>query len=361
MPQVLLTYYTYWLLQNLRYNNREDVRHIRKEIMFTIMLSGLIVVATSAGAYAQTVNVTIGYPNNSNGDLGITSGSNWIGQFPITIATDGTTSSTEAYCLNYDSTIYEGSTYQANIAAANDTAEWRAVSYILSWYTPTDNDGAAIDQVAIWRLLDNYNPSEVNLPASIENAAVNLVAIANGKDVVRPGDQLIWVSPSSGNVTANPNQTVTFQVQLNNSTGAPRSNVQINFNATLQSTSGESLTLNSTYVNLMQSFTNTNGIAQVNVTVPSDTLLGSTIKVQASTQSAWSQEYLDLTSYTTSTQNLIGAGPVLNLTASTNISIMGFIMVLPESAYGALTTIVTFAAALIIYSKLKQPTKKAIP
>jgi hypothetical protein len=70
---------------------------------------------------------------------------------------------------------------------------------------------------------------------------------------------------------------------------------------------------------------------------------------------------LDLTSYTTSTQNLIGAGPVLNLTASTNISIMGFIMVLPESAYGALTTIVTFAAALIIYSKLKQPTKKAIP
>jgi len=326
---------------------------MKKELVFTAMLLGLIVTAMSAVAYAQAVGVTIGYPSNSHGDLGITSGNCWIGQFPITITSGGTSYSDEAYCLNYDGTIYEGSTYQANIAAAPDTAQWRAVSYILSWYVPTDNNGAAIDQVAMWRLVGNYNPSELNLPSAIETAAANLAAAAYGKDVVRQGDCLTWISPSTGSTSANPGQTVTFQVQLTSSSGTPRPNVQIDFSAILQ----PSQTLSSTYVNPMQAFTGNNGKAQVSVTVPSDAPYGSTIKVQASTQSVWPQEYLDLTNNNPSAQDLIGIGPALNLTVSTNIYVLGYIMVLPESAYGALAAIVASAVAFIIYNKLKQPTK----
>lgn len=306
----------------------------------------------------QTVNVTVGYPNNSNGDLGITSGNAWIGQFPIQVASEGTTYSVEAYCLNYNNTIYEGSTYQANLVAANDTAEWRAISYILSWNAPTDNNGAAIDQVAIWKLTGNYNSAEFNLPSSIENASTNLATTASDKDVVRQGDQLNWITPSAGNTTANPSQTVIFKVQLTNSSGVPRPNVQIDFNATLQPSSGPSQTLNSTYISSIQGFTDNNGIAQINVTVPSDVIYGSTINVQASTQSAWPQEYLDLTHYTSSAQNLIGTGPALNLTMATKIYIIGYVNVLPESAFGALSAIGAFAAAFIIYSKLKHPKKQ---
>jgi hypothetical protein len=328
------------------------------EVVFVVLLLGLMVTAMSAVVFASApVNVTIGYPNNSNGDLGVTSGSYWIGQFPIQVSSGSTSNSGEAYCLNYDSAIYEGSTYQADISPANDTAQWRAVSYILSWYAPTDNNGAAIDQVAIWRLIDNYNPSEFNLPSTIETAAINLVGNATGKDVVRQGDQLNWISPVAGNTSANPNETVMFQAKLTNSTGAPRLNVQIDFNATLQPPSGPTQILNSTYVSSNQTFTDNNGVAQISVTVPSNAPYGSTIKVQASTQSAWPQEYLDLTTYTSSTQNLIGTGPALELTVSTNISIMGLIQVLPESAFGAVSMIVAFSAAFVIYIKLKQPRK----
>jgi hypothetical protein len=307
----------YWLFGNCAYVQscgtqyivKEDVWYMKKKIALTILLSALIITAMSSIVLAQTVNVTIGYPNNSNGDLGITSGSNWIGQFLIQINSGSTTSSGEAYCLNYDNTIYEGSTYPANITLANDTAQWRAISYILSWYTPTDNNGAATSQVAIWRLIDNYNPSIFNLPSSIETAAANLAATATSKDVARQGDHLAWITPGTGNTSAAPGQTTTFQFQLTNSSGTPRPNVRIDFNATLRSPIGTIQTLNSTYITSAQSFTDSNGKAQVTITVPSDTAFGSTLKVQASTQSIWPQEYLDLTSYTSRAQNLIGPTP----------------------------------------------------
>ena len=54
------------------------------------------------------------------------------------------------------------------------SGEQSATSY--AWYSPTDNNGAAIDQVAIWRLIGNYNPAEFNLPSTIENNATALAA-----------------------------------------------------------------------------------------------------------------------------------------------------------------------------------------
>jgi hypothetical protein len=337
------------------YLNRQDVRNMRKQAALTVILLTLIITTISAFAYAQTANVTIGYPSNSNGDLGITSGSYWIGQFPVQITLGTSTYTDEVYCMTYDGTVYEGSTYQAQIAPVNDDATWRAISYILSWYPATTNNGAAEAQDAIWRILGGYNPSEFNLPSSIENAGINMAENATGKDVVRQGDQLKWVSPVTGNVTALPGQTVTFQVQLTNSTGTPRPNVQIDFNATLELSTGTTELLNSTYVSSAQAFTDGNGIAQVAITVPSDTPLGSAIKVQASTQSVWPNEFIDLTSQTSSAQNLIGLGTTLSLTVSTDISVTGFIQVAPESAIGSITSFAAFAAAFVVFMKVKRP------
>jgi len=57
--------------------------------------------------------------------------------------------------MNFDRTVYAGSTYPAELASVMDTAEWRAVSYILTWYNPSvDNGAAAANQVAIWRILN---------------------------------------------------------------------------------------------------------------------------------------------------------------------------------------------------------------
>jgi hypothetical protein len=42
---------------------------------------------------------------------------------------------------------------------------------------------------------------------------------------------------------------------------------------------------------------------------------------------------------------------------STSIAITGFIMVLPESGIGAISSMVAFGAGFIIYSKLKHSTK----
>ena len=327
-----------------------------KKALLTLLLIGFMAVGMVSVAFAHTVEVTIGTPSNSNGDLGTTSGSYWVGQFPITITyNNGTQKTVEVYCLNYDNTVYEGSTYQASIVNANNTAQWRAISYILSWYAATSNNNtaASVAQVAIWRTLGGYNPSEFNLDQSIETQATNIAAAANGKDVVRQGDHLTWITPTKGNTTAMPGQSVTFQLQLTNSTGYPRPNVQIDFNATLQS-SGSSSLLDSTYVSAMQVITDSNGKAQITVTVPANAPLGSTIKVQASTQSVWPQEYVDLTNYTSSAQNFVGATPSYTLTTSTNLSISGFVLVAPESAIGALSAILASAAAVVVYNKYKR-------
>ena len=67
--------------------------------------------------------------------------------------------------------------------------------------------------------------------------------------------------------------------------------------------------------------TDSTGMAQVTVTVPSTAAVGSTITVTANTQSVWPTEYLDLLNYDSGAQNLIGVGPALNLIASLTDSI----------------------------------------
>jgi hypothetical protein len=75
-------------------------------------------------------------------------------------------------------------------------------------------------------------------------------------------------------------------------------------------------------------FTDSEGMAQVSVTVPSNAPIGSAITVTAHTQSVWPTEYLDLLSYNSGAQNLLGVGPALNLTTSSNASVSKSLTVL---------------------------------
>ncbi|MCL4429850.1 MAG: hypothetical protein M1167_03760 [Chloroflexi bacterium] len=342
---------------------------MKKASMYTLTLLVLACTALAMSATVRAsdpaVSVYILDPTNpANGGLGQTSGGYWVGQIPITI-NDGSSPAyrTVGYCMDFDRVIYIGGTYPATITPVTDDAEWRAVSYVLTWNNPANNSAAAADQVAIWRLLNqtrgtNYY-KESWLDTSIDNAGNAVATQAWGKDVVRQGDQFRWVSPISSNlsaVQANAGQTVTFAAQLTTSTGAPRANVRVNFNATLNY-EGQSTLLNSTYVTPMTAFTDSQGMAQVSVTVPPSTLLGATIAVEASTQSIWPQKYVDVTD--PSTQDLIGLGTTYQLTLSTNVSIFGYIQVLPESPIGTLAAFGAVGGGFAVWVKFKRSKKQA--
>ena len=343
---------------------------MKKSVLVVMLLVAVMFTAIIATVYAQTIDVTIGAPNSSN-SLGVPSSNGngyWIGQFPITIDTGTQTTTGQVYCMTSSGTVYEGASYQATEALVpTGSPTWQEISYILTWNAPTTGDEAAIDQVAIWELL-GQNPtgtppqySDFTLDQSIITQATNLVSSDSGMNVALQGDKLTWLSPFSGlsgSTPANPGETIPFQVQLSDSSGDVKSNVQIDFTASI-TPAGSSLStpLDSSFVSPTLAYTDDDGIAHVSVTVPPDAPYGSTVTVTASTQSVWPVEYLDLTTQNPGTQNLIGVSPALSLTTSYSIHISGTIFVLPESAWGGLSALVACAASFIIYYKVKPHTK----
>lgn len=300
--------------------------------------------------------------NTANGGLGQTSNGYWVGQIPIQITSGTTTTQAQSYCMNFDRDISIGGTYSATLASAVDSTEWKAVSYLLTWNNPTTNSEASANAVAVWRLLNQTRGTpyfrESWLSSSIDNAGNTLATAAYGKDVVRQGDTLAWVSPITGNMSSiqgAPNQTYTFIARLTTANGDGRANVKILFNATL-TTGSQTLLLNSTYVSASSVFTDSQGYAQVQVTVPSDANLGSMISVSASTKSIWPQRYIDVS--TSSVQDLLGIGEALQLTVQTHVSIYGFITVLPESPIGPIAALGGFGAGFVVWVKIKKPKQK---
>ncbi len=331
------------------------------QITLNILLFACIAFAAIATVKADTaVSVYIQDPTNpANGAKGVSCSGYWVGEIPITITGDSTQAyKTVGYCINFDQLIHIGSTYSATIAPAVDTAEWRSASYLLTWNYPTNNSQGAAAQVAVWRLLNQtrginyYIEPWMNL--DIDNAGNLLAAQAVGKDVVRQDDNFQWISPVTGNasgVSANSGETVTFTVQLTNSTGAPRANVRVLFNATL-SFEEQTEVLNSTYVSSNEAFTDSEGLASLDVTVPADTPYGATVEVKAQTQSIWVQRYINTDD--PATQNLLGIGETYQLTLSTNVCVLGYITVLPESPLGAIAAIGAFAAGFAVWVKIKK-------
>lgn len=326
-----------------------------------IAVSAFAVIATVSAT--ATVSVYIMDPTNSaNGSLGQTSNSHWVGQIPIKITSGPTTTQTQSYCMNFDRDITIGGTYSATLASAADNTEWKAVSYLLTWNNPATNSDASANAVAIWRLLNQTRGTTYYrqswLSTSIDNAGNQLATAAYGKDVARQGDTLAWVSPITGNMSSiqgAPNQTYTFIAKLTTSNGAARPNVKILFNATL-TTNGQTMLLNSPYISASSAYTDSQGYAQVQITVPSDANLGAMVSVSASTKGVWPQRYIDVT--TSSAQDLIGIGETMQLTVQTHVSIYGFITVLPESPIGPIAAIGGFGAGFVVWVKIKKPKLK---
>jgi hypothetical protein len=327
---------------------------MKKAAVPAVFVVALVVASMTATAFADvSYSIYIQDPNNAaNGAHGLSMDSYWVGQIPITITSGATSTQTMAYCMQAERLINIGGTYTATLTTTPDTAAWQAVSYILSWNTPTTNSAAAVDQAAIWRLLNPSYIRESWMDVNIDNQGAALAATASGKDVARSGDHLNWVTPITSNgasTKGNPGQTITFVAQLTDNTGTPRANVKIQFTASI-----EGQQLNSTYLSASEVYTNSQGVTQVNVQIPSDALLGSTVTVQASTHGVWPQRYVDLTN--PDNQDLIAMGTSFDLTLSTNVYILAYIMVLPESALGALSAISAVAAAFIIYNKTHKTT-----
>jgi hypothetical protein len=256
--------------------------------------------------------------------------------------------------MNFDRTVYMGSTYPAELAAVMDTAEWRAVSYILTWYhPPADGAAAAANQVAIWRLLNSTRGyayyKEPWITTTLDNAGNALAEEVKDKDVVRQSDVFQWsesVTTNQSAVMGNPSETVTFKAKLTDAFGTPRSGVRVIFSAILRP---DNVELDSTHVYPSMTHTDSNGIAAVTVKVPEDIQNGQSIEVKAATKSVWPQLYLDLNDE--KRQDLIGIGTTFELTVATNVCVLASILVIPEVPLGTLTAGVACAFAFVFWKK----------
>jgi hypothetical protein len=318
-------------------------------IVFLVVLLATVCLSV----YAEiNVSVTIRDPtNSSNQAKGVILSGYWIGEIPVMV--DSSTihaQQTKAYCMNYEKTIYIGSTYSAKIAPVTDNAAWRAISYILTWSNPpVDNNAAAVNQVAIWKLLSSGYSKPSWLTTSINTDGINLAGVASGKDVVRQGDDLTWIAPKTGDniaMTGKPNDVINLQVKLTTSANAPRPNVKIIFAATRMPAN---TALDSPYLSNVEAFTNSNGEAVVSVKLPPDMKSGESIQLKASTKSVWPQLYLDLTD--NARQDLIGIDTAFQLTVCTNVCVIAQINIIPEVPLGTLTAGLACAFAFVIYTK----------
>ncbi len=328
---------------------------MKKYAIVTTALLAALLLAMSASAYATTVQVTVNNPFSNppdGGAKGLTLNGHYAGTIPLTV--DGFPAL--SYCENFGGTIYVGTTYTATLLGpAPDTAEWRAIAYVLTWHSPaTTQEAAAENAIAVWKILgDDLSPLG---SSSTVSAGLALANEASGKDVARDGDMLTWILPSpDGTANGVPGQTITFQVKLSAENGTARANCKIFFTAKFKSTGS---LLSASYVSPADgvAFSGSDGIAQFDVTVPPEAL-NDQIVVSATTNGVWVQELLDLRSGNSGLQDLVPLDMNAHPMASAEIQVNGLIFTLPEGPLGALGAAAACVGAFLVWKKVK-PSRK---
>lgn len=117
------------------------------------------------------------------------------------------------YCVDLDTSISYGASFEANLVALPAESPWCEMNYILANYEPaTDAEGAAV-QVALWKLLE---PGLTVTPSSVDDDAEALLAAADGTCPITCEEEVSidseLVSTSGG--------LLTFDVVLGRSSGA---------------------------------------------------------------------------------------------------------------------------------------------
>jgi len=287
----------------------------------------MVILSFSTVAASETVNVYIYKFNQPETWKGKTFSMNgntyWAGEIHIQyggIPPSGT--HTRAYCTQYDAILRTGRNYTYTIADVPDNPAWKSISYLLSWYDPpTNNNEAAAIQGAIWKILSGTDPSGYGLILASE---------ANGKDTVRKTDSLFWVNPP---IAVGPNEEVTLTVNVTDAYGNGRPNVRIKFEA-----SGGVL-------DKLEGFTDDNGEVSVTLTTPSE--IGAWVEVSAWTRGVWPQRYI----CTEATQDLIGLGDELGLTATTELHVFTRINVIPDVPFGTIAAVAACFFAFMVKTK----------
>ncbi|MGD6852053.1 MAG: hypothetical protein ACQCN6_08345 [Candidatus Bathyarchaeia archaeon] len=319
--------------------------------ILSIAILTVLVASMVATVAAQSSTVYIYVRNPPAGLYGHVDNPYWIGQIPISI---GSTSSgaphgaqTYAYCMDYSKDLYIGNSYKASLTSPPDSAAWKSISYILTWYVPSTNNEAVADQVAIWKLLKGASYHKPDwLTNADNNLGLNLAAAVAGKDVIRQTDTLSWTAPSGlvdgGAVPASPGTSKYFEVQVKDSNGVGRAGVKITFEA--------SPVLTPTDV-----FTDSNGKAGITVDIPSDQAQGSSIDITASTKGTYPRVYMDLTDC--GAQDLIGVDTCYNLTLDADAVVIAHINMVPEIELGTLAAVSLMAFGFLAWTRKTKKNK----
>jgi hypothetical protein len=255
----------------------------------------------------------------------------WVGSVNLDITNSTGTYHYKSYCIDYDIFIHIGQTYTLLTAApASESPENKSISYILTWYSPPDNntEGAAT-QEAIWKYATGTDPTgEVNDPSTM---AYKIYNDAYDKDVIRDGDTLS-LTPVSSTVPVNTPQVII--AKLVDAASQPRKGVKILFSTTFgtlkiyDEASGNFVIGN-------EGITDDNGEIEIEVTSP----LKGEATVTAETKGYWTYFLW----FGDGVQRIIGV-EYPTVKAETETAFVEFFVV-PEVALGVImATIASFAA-----------------
>jgi hypothetical protein len=298
-------------VKRIAFTRDKKMKNDKKSLFAMAFLAILLVATSSLLTVMASAPVTYVITSVDKGFSGW--GFYWVGSVNLDVTNSTGTYHYKSYCIDYNIYITIGQSYTGTAIPASDTTGNRSISYILTWYSPPENDteGAAT-QEAIWKYATGTDPT--GQADDTSTMAYKIYTDASDKDVVREGDTLT-LNPASSTVPVGTLQKIT--AKLVDSDNQPRKDVKILFSTTFgtlkiyDETSG-------TFVNGNEGITNNNGEIEIEVTSP----IKGEATVTAETKGYWT----NILWYSNDVQRIIGI-EYPTLTAKTETAFVDFFVV----------------------------------